>query len=427
MSTSRTALLVAALLTLLALPSGALRAETLVFDGADVLPASGPRVPGARIVVRDGRIAEVGPADDVSVPGDARVLDMRGKVIVPGLVDTHSHLGVYPRPSVPAHADGNETTAPVQAGVRALDAIWPADPGIRMALAGGVTTANIMPGSGNVIGGQTAYVKLRGDTVEEMLIPGAIGGLKMANGENPKRVYAERKKAPTTRMAVAALQRDAFVRAQEYREKGEKRDLDMEALVEVLEGRRTVHYHTHRADDIATALRLRREFGFDLVLQHVTEGFLMAEEIAAAGVPASIITVDSPGGKHEAVRLGFENGARLARAGVRVAIHSDDPITSSRLFLRSAALAVRGGMDEETALRAITLEAARMMRLDDRLGSIEKGKDADLVVLSGEPFSVWTRVLETWIEGVRVFDRSDPEDRAYATGGFAAGPLEPLP
>jgi imidazolonepropionase-like amidohydrolase len=402
----------------------AAHAQVVVLDGADLLPVSGDRIPGGRVVMRDGKLAAVGRADAVRIPAGAEVRDHRGHVIVPGLVDTHSHLGLYPRPNVPAHSDGNETSGPVQSGVRALDAIWPGDPGIRMALAGGITTANIMPGSGNVVGGQTAYVKLHGRTVQEMLIPGSVGGLKLANGENPKRVYGGRKQAPQTRMKVAALQRDLFVRAQQYREKGGdedgKRDLDLEPVIEVLEGTRTVHYHTHRADDILTALRLRDEFGFDLVLQHVSEGALVAQEIARRGVPCSIIVLDSPGGKHEAARLGIETGGVLERAGVPVAIHSDDPVTPSRLFLRSAALAVRGGMSEDAALRAVTLEAARMLRLDERLGSLEPGKDADLVVLSGEPFSVWTKVLETWIEGERVFDRSDPRQRGWATGGFLA-------
>jgi imidazolonepropionase-like amidohydrolase len=423
------ALLAAILLA--AVPLGAHAEDVVVFDGPDVLTGAGPRIAGARIVVRDGKIAALGPAETVSVPAGAQIVDCRGKLVIPGLVDTHSHLGVYPRPRVPAHADGNEASAPLQSAVRALDAIWPDDPGIRMARAGGVTTANIMPGSGNPVGGQTAYVKLRGATVEEMLIEGATGGLKMANGENPKRVYGKREKAPHTRMAVAALQRELFVDAQAYREKWQRgnddddesplaRDLALEPIVEVLEGRRTVHYHTHRADDIMSALRLREEFGFDLVLQHATEAFAVADQIAAAQVPVSIIVIDSPGGKHEAIRLRFANGEELERAGVRVAIHTDDPITSSRLLLRSAAFAVRGGMSPDAALRAVTLEAARMLRLDERLGSLEVGKDADLVVLSGEPFSVYTKVLETWIEGERVFDRSDPNDRIYATGGFAS-------
>jgi imidazolonepropionase-like amidohydrolase len=335
---------------------------------------------------------------------------------------------------VEGNADGNEKSGPLQSALRAQDGLWPGDPGIRMALAGGVTTANVMPGSGNPVGGQTAYVKLRGKGVEEMLIddPATVGGLKLASGENPKRLGAEGSRAPQTRMAVAALQRGLFVRAQEYRRKraeasGEPvpRDLELEPVVEVLERKRTVHYHCHRADDVLTALRLQQEFGFDLVLQHVSEGYVVAEEIARRGVPASIIVLDSPGGKAEIVELSFANGGLLERAGVRVAIHTDDPITHSRLFLRSAALAVRGGMSREAALRAVTLEAARTLKLERRIGSLEVGKDADLVVLSGDPFSVYTQVLETWIEGERVFDRSDPHDRVYATGGFFAAGVKP--
>jgi imidazolonepropionase-like amidohydrolase len=298
------------------------------------------------------------------------------------------------------------------------------------------------------VSGQTAYVKLRGNSIEEMLIADSgsesddeiKGGMKMANGENPKRRGAVKFQAPATRMGIAALQRDLFVRAQEYREKWQRyrqktkagkeseppaRSLELEPIVEILEGRRTVHHHTHRSDDILTVLRLQREFGFDLVLQHASEAWKVADEIAAAGVPVSIIMLDSPGGKLEASRYRLDYGAVLEKAGVRVAIHTDDFITPSRLFLRSGGLAVRGGMSEEAALRGLTLEPAKMMRLDDRIGSIEVGKDADLVVLSGDPFSVYTHILETWIEGERVFDRSNPEDRRYATGGYAVGDAYP--
>lgn len=411
--------------------AGAARADgTVVLTGAELVTVSGERIPNGRIVIADEKIAALGPAASIPAPAGAELRDVSGKLIIPGLVDTHSHLGVYALPRVPANADGNEASGPVQSALRAQDGLWPGDPGIRMALAGGVTTANVMPGSGNPVGGQTLYVKLRGRTVDEMAIddPATVGGLKLAAGENPKRGGAEGNRAPRTRMAVAALQRDLFVRAQEYRlERAAATetepvplDLELEPVVEALEKKRTVHFHCHRADDIATALRLRQEFGFDLVLQHVTEGFAVADEIARAGVPASIIVLDSPGGKPEARALDFANGAALERAGVRVAIHSDDPITHSRLLLRSAAFAVRGGMSRDAALRAVTLEAARMLRLERRIGSLEVGKDADLVVLSGDPFSVYTHVLETWIEGERVFDRARPEDRRYAVGGFAA-------
>jgi imidazolonepropionase-like amidohydrolase len=370
------------------------------------------------------------------------VEDVSGRVIIPGLVDTHSHVGIYPRPPVPGTADGNEMTGPVQPLLRAVDAIWPADPGIRMAQAGGITTANIMPGSGNVMGGQTAYVKLRGRTIEEMLIPGALGGMKMANGENPTRSYGSRGRAPMTRMAVAALARALFVRAQEYQRKWQayeearaegkdatppERDLALEPVVEILERRRIVQHHTHRADDILTVARLAEEFGFRVVIQHGTEAYLVAGELARRNIPVSMIVIDSPGGKHEATQFDLRALGILERAGVKVAIHTDDFINNSRFFLREGALAVRGGMSTEGALRALTIHGAEMMDLADRLGTLEPGKDADLVVLSGEPFSVYTHVLATYIEGQKVFDRSRPEDRRYATGGFAvAGERYPV-
>jgi imidazolonepropionase-like amidohydrolase len=433
---------VALLLACVAIAPGGALAEPLVLTGGILYPASRPPIEHGVLVVDGGRIAAVGPEGEVAIPPGARVRDVSGSVIIPGLVDTHSHIGLYPRPFAPAHRDGNETTDPVTPEMRALDAIWPADPAIRMARAGGVTTANIMPGSGNVVGGQTAYVKLRGDTVEAMWIRGrdgkpVLGGMKMANGENPKRAHKGPEKPPATRMGVAFLERQLFVEAVGYREKWERydkkkkgdpptRDLRLEPMLEVLAGDRVVHHHTHRADDILTVLRIREEFGHRVVLQHATEAYQVADRLAAQGVPVSAIVVDSPGGKHEAVNLSFETPAALERAGVPVAIHTDDMITSSRLFLRSAALAVRGGMSEEGALRAVTLEAAAMLDLDDRLGSLDVGKDADFVLLSGPPFSVRTRVLETWIDGARVFDAALPLDRLHQTGGFQVIERYPL-
>lgn len=401
----------------------------IAFQGARVYTVTGGVIENGTVVIQGGKIRAVGAT--VAVPDGAEVRDVAGKVILPGLVDTHSHVAI--------RGDVNEGTGPVQPALRALDAIEPLHESVRMAQAGGITTANIMPGSGNVMGGQTAYVKMRGRTIAEMLLcrdplADVCGGMKMANGENPKG-YGRRGQEPMTRMAVAALQRETFIQAQNYKGKWDayraeqrrdrdakapERDLGMEAVLEILDRKRTVHFHTHRADDVVTAMRLAEEFGFDLVLQHVTEAYKVAAEIAARKIPASIIIIDSPGGKHEAADFRLENGALLEQAGVKVAIHTDDWITESRLFLRSGALAVRAGMSREGALRALTQNAAEMMGLGDRVGSIEPGKDADLVVLSGEPFSVYTHVLETWIEGAKVFDRSDPGDRRYATGGFAA-------
>ncbi len=311
--------------------------KTIAYTGATIQTAAGKTFSPGTLVVRQGKIVDVGPADAVAVPDDAQRVDLTGKVLIPGLVDSHSHIGVYSRPAVGANSDGNESTGPVQSVVRALDSINPFDPGIRMATAGGVTTANIMPGSGNVIGGQTLYVKLRGHTVEQMAIlsPDVVGGLKMANGENPKRVYGSRSQAPVTRMKIAALQRSEFLKARDYRGKwdayrkklaaGQEAsppdvDLQLEPLVEVLQRKRTVHFHTHRADDIMTVLRLAEEFGFELVVQHGTEAYKVADELARRNVPVSMTLPDSPGGKAEVIDFIEETGALLTAAGVKVLV-----------------------------------------------------------------------------------------------------------
>ncbi|HET6882005.1 MAG TPA: amidohydrolase family protein [Pirellulales bacterium] len=421
---------------LLALTSVAQAGKPTVYTGAKIHTAAGQTFEPGTLVVQDGKIVDVGPADKLTVPDDAERIDLSGKVIIPGLVDSHSHLGVYSRPEVAANSDGNETTGPVQSAVRALDAINPLDPGIRMANAGGITTANIMPGSANVIGGQTLYVKLRGHTVEQMTMvsPNLSGGLKMANGENPKRVYGSRKQAPGTRMKVAALQRAEFLKARDYQRKwdfyrkklaaGEDAappdiDLSLEPLVEAMAKKRTVHFHSHRADDILTVLRLADEFGFDLLLQHGTESYKVIDELARRKVPVSLTLPDSPGGKAEVIEMLESTAARLTKAGVKAHVNTDDPVTESRFLLRTAAITVRGGLDEQTALKTVTIYPAQALRIDDHVGSLEKGKDADFVVLSGEPFSVYSRVLQTFIDGQRVFNLDDPKERLYQTGGFA--------
>jgi imidazolonepropionase-like amidohydrolase len=412
------------------------RDAPVVYRGARIYTASGPVIERGVLIVLKGKILDVGRDGEVEVPAGAKVHDVSGKVIIPGLVDTHSHIGIFGRPATGAASDGNEMTGPVQPGLRAIDAIDPNDPGIKMALAGGVTTANIMPGSGNAIGGQTLYVKLRGAFIEAMraLTGQVLGGIKFANGENPKNAYGGKNQAPITRMKLAALQREQLAKAQAYKRQWDnykkakadgkeaaapERDLNLDPLVEVLERKRTVHFHTHRADDIMTAVRLAEEFGFELVLQHCTEGYRVAEELAKRGIWVSLTLVDSPGGKPEAMGLIEENAAILAKAGVKVAINTDDFITESRFFLRTGAIAIRGGLSEDLALKALTLHGAQMLHLDDRCGSIQKGKDADFVVLSGAPFSVYTQVLQTYIEGQKVFDRASHADWTYQAGGFA--------
>ena len=397
-----------------------------VFTGARLITITGGDIADGVLVIGGGKIVAAGTRASVTIPAGAQIIEMKGRTIMPGLVDTHSHIG---------GGSGADASAPIQPDVRIFDAIDVMSPSIRRARAGGITTVNIMPGSGHLLSGQTAYVKLRlGRDVEGLLIRDAqgnpLGGMKLANGTNSLRPAATGP-FPGTRGKSAALVREQFVKAQEYRDKvargnGDRskmppRDLAMEGLVEVLEGKRTVHFHTHRHDDVLTALRVAKEFGFRPVLQHVTDAWKVADKIAEAGVPASIIVVDAPGGKLEAVGLNMATGATLERAGVLVGFHTDDYVTDSRWFLRSAALAVRAGMSREKALYGLTLAGADMLGLKDRVGSLESGKDADFIVLSGDPLSVYTKVLETWVEGTRVFDRNNSDDRLHAVGGFGAG------
>ncbi|MFT5051295.1 MAG: imidazolonepropionase-like amidohydrolase [Chlamydiales bacterium] len=393
------------------------------FVGARLIPITGTEIPDGVLVIRAGEIVAVGARDTTQLPAGATVIDATGKVLMPGLVDTHSHLG---------GGWAADRSAPIQPGVSVFDAINVRDSGFQRAQAGGVTTANIMPGSGHLMSGQTTYLKLRdANTIEEWVVRDAegnpMGGMKMANGTNSRRDPP----FPGTRGKSAALVREKFIAAQTYKAKLERagddpekqpdRDLGLEALVEVLDGTRIVHHHTHRHDDILTVLRLREEFGFRVVLHHVSDAWKVADEIAAAGVPSSLIIVDSPGGKIEALDHDLKSGGALERAGAPVAFHTDDWITDSRLFLRMAALAVRGGMTRAGALKALTLAPAAMIDLEDRIGSLEVGKDADFILLDGDPFSIYTKVLGTWVDGQRVFDRSIEKDRLFAVGGLGAG------
>lgn len=392
-----------------------------VFRNATLYPISSAPIDEGALVVQGGTIQDIGPVGTVDVPEDAVEHDLAGKVIMPGLVDTHTHIG---------QVSGGDGSAALHPDARTIDAIDVRHPSMNRARAGGITTVQVLSGSGHLLSGQTTYLKLReGGTVDELSACDDrpvedCGGMKMANGTNPQQ---ESGPFPGTRARAAAMVRSLFVQAQAYRRKKEQadspdeapdRDLRMEGLVDVLEGRRTVHFHTHRHDDILTAIRLSEEFDFDVVLHHVSEGWKVAEEIAEADVPCSIIMIDSPGGKHEADEVAYRTGRVLEEAGADAAYHTDDPITDSRLFLRQPAFGVRAGMSREAALESVTLAGARMLGMEDDIGSLVVGKDADFIVLSGDPLSVYTKIEQTLVEGRTVFDRSDPDDRKFATGGY---------
>jgi imidazolonepropionase-like amidohydrolase len=414
------AALLASCLQPLFAPPIAAQEPALAFRGARVLPIAGPPIENGVVVVEGGKILSVG-GPGTAIPRGANTVDVTGKVLMPGLVDTHSHIG---GPS------GGDSSAAIHPDTRALDAVDVFSDGFWRARAGGLTTLNVMPGSGLLMSGQTVHLKLRKDpsSIEDWLfcsdsITEVCGSMKMANGTNSIR----QPPAPGTRGKSAALVRQQYIQAQEYRDKlrddragatPPPRNLPMEALVEVMDGKRIVQFHSHRHNDISTLLRLGREFGFVPVIQHGSEAWKVADEIAAAGVGVSLTFIDSFGGKEEALGWTMESGALLEKAGVEVSFNTDDGVTDSRFLMRAAAMSVRYGMSREKALEGLTLVPARQLGLDDRVGSLEPGKDADLVILSGDPLSVYTKVEGVWVEGVQVFDLADPEHRKYTTGGY---------
>jgi imidazolonepropionase-like amidohydrolase len=401
----------------------------VAITGGRVVPVEGEPVDGGMVVIIDGKIAAVhGPG--VPPPDSCDVIDAAGKWVLPGFIDAHTHLGAREEGEGWAGSDTNELTGPVQAHVRVLDAINPADEGFRDAIAGGVLAAGVTPGSSNPIGGQTVALRCWGRTVDDMVLR-SPAGMKSALGENPKRVVGERRQNPSSRLGVAAAIRSALVDAVNYlakeaqdkeqshqSERGRpapSRDLKHEALGRVLRREIPWRQHCHRADDIATALRLADEFGYDLVLDHCTEGYLIADKIAAAGVPAVCGPLITARSKVELRNRTMANPGLLAAAGVTVSIATDHPVVPIHLLIVQAALAVREGLDRETALRAVTINPARILRIADRLGSLLPGKDADLVIWSGDPFDVMSRAERAFVRGREVYRY----DYATRTGNYA--------
>jgi imidazolonepropionase-like amidohydrolase len=393
------------------------QAGSIAITGGLVVPVEGAPIESGTVLITDGKIAAVAGPDFV-VPASAAVVDATGKWVLPGLVDAHTHLGAREEGEGWAGHDTNELTGPIQAHVRVLDAINPADEGFRDAVAGGVLAAGITPGSGNPIGGQTVAVRCWGLTVDDMVLR-SPAGMKSALGENPKRVAGERRVNPSSRLGTAAAIRSALVDAAAYVAKIEDqelsdlssersgaalvRDLKLEALARVLRREIPWRQHCHRADDIATALRLAAEFGYDLVLDHCTEGYLLVEKIAAAGVPVVTGPLITARSKVELRNRTLANPGVLAAAGITVAIATDHPVVPVHLLILQAALAVKEGMDRDAALRAVTINPARIMRVADRIGSLVPGKDADLVIWSGDPFDVMSRAEVAYLGGREVY------------------------
>ncbi|QFZ16521.1 amidohydrolase [Saccharothrix syringae] len=385
----------------------------VAITGGYVVPVAGSPIEGGTVLVQDGRIVAVGA--DVEVPDGVPVVDAAGSWVLPGFVEAHGHLGVHEEGEGWAGQDTNEMTDPNGARLRALDAINAADRGFADALAGGVTTAVVKPGSGNVIGGQAVAVKCWGRTADEMLVRNPVS-VKSALGENPKRVYGDQKKLPSTRQGVAAVIRDAFTRAQDYVARKEAaegpfdRDPTSEVLARVLSGELPWCQHAHRADDIATALRLADEFGYRLIVNHGTEGHLIADLLAERGVPVIVGPLFTTRSKVELRQRTLRTPGVLARAGVRIAITTDHPVVPINFLVHQATLAVKEGLDRRTALESITVNPARIMGLDDRVGSLAPGLDGDVVLWSGDPLDVMSRALKVFVRGREVYRYEDGEE-----------------
>jgi imidazolonepropionase-like amidohydrolase len=368
----------------------------LALTNALVMTATRGNIENGSVLIRNSTIQEIGA--NVRVPQGAEVWDLKGKVVIPGMIDAHTHLGLRQDGVGADQSDEDEVDNPVVPQIRAIDAINPEDVGFRDALKGGVTTVGVMPGSYNVVCGQTAAVKVIGRTLEEMLVAAPVG-MKISFGERPKGAYGNRKKSPMTRMGISAILRETLIKTHNYMKRKGERDLRMESLIAVIKKTIPFRAHAHRADDIMTAIRIAKEFSVRLVIEHGTDGYKVAPELAAAKVPVVHGpwikvrgNVEQSGRNPESPRILIENG-------VLTSFSTDHPVIAIQNMRLQATNAVEEGVSVDEALKAVTINSARIMGIEKRVGSLEKGKDADLVVLSGPPFTGGSRVESVFVNG----------------------------
>lgn len=378
----------------------------LAITNAKILDGTGNVLENGQMIIEDGKFVRIGTS--LSIPKEYEIIDAGGNIVTPGLIDVHTHLGVHEEGIGKAGQDVNETSSEVTAQVRSLDGINPFEPGFEVARKSGITTVQIMPGSANVIGGEMAVVKTMGTVVDQMVLR-EPSGMKAATGENPKNVHGGKGKMPTTRMGVAARLREKFIEAEHYQKQFENgqvaRNLGLENLCKVLNKEIPLRVHAHRADDIATVLRLKREFDIDITIEHCTEGHLIADYIAAHDVRVSVGPTMSSKSKVELSGKTWDTLVALTNAGVSVSITTDHPVVGIEHLMTSAIMAVKNGLSETDALKAITINAAKHLGVEERVGSIEAGKDADFVIWNGDPFDLRSSVLTTYIQGECVFEK----------------------
>lgn len=406
--------------------------------GATIFDGEGGRIDNGVIFLSDGKVTAIG-GPDTPIPADIAVFDGTGKYVTPGVIDIHSHLGDYPSPSVDALSDGNEATSPVTAHVWAEHSIWPQDAGFGRALAnGGVTSLQILPGSANLFGGRSVTLKnVPARTMQGMKFPGAPYGLKMACGENPKRVYGSKGREPSTRMGNMAVNRQTWIKAREYQkkraaEKDQTRDLGMETLADVLEGKILVHNHCYRADEMANVIDMSKEFGYKVTaFHHAVEAYKIADLLRDNGICAALWG-DWYGFKMEAYDGIKENIPLVHRAGACTIVHSDDENGIQRLNQEAAKALGAGrrmGIDiaDEVAWTWLAINPARAMGIADQTGSLKVGKMADVVLWNGNPFSTYTRPEKVWIDGALLYDSANPKLRPvsdFELGQIGAGDVK---
>lgn len=401
------------------------KVEKIAIVGARIVPIEGEVLEVGTVLIEGGVVRGIVEGIDLDLDG-FRSIDASGKWVLPGFIDAHTHVGIHEEANGWAGNDTNEMTDPVTAHVRALDAIDPYDLAFKDAIEGGVLVVNVNPGSGNPIGGQTVALRCFGKIIDDMVLR-QPSGLKSALGENPKRVYGEKKQTPSTRLGTAAVIREAFIKAQNYErnkvraeadssvDKGFDRDLKLESLSMVLRREIPWRQHSHRADDIMTAVRIAEEFGYELVIDHGTEAYLVAERLAERNIPVIIGPLFTSRSKVELRNRSLRNPGRLASKGVTIALTTDHPVVPIHFLVYEAALAVKEGLDPDAALRAITINPAKILGIDDRVGSIELGKDADICVWSGNPLDVMQRVELAFSLGKQIYSY----DYGKAQGVFA--------
>ncbi len=381
----------------------------LLFKNATVFPITFKSFKGD-VLVKDSKIYKVG--ESIKKDEDTEVIDLAGKYLFPGFIAAHSHIGLKEESvNDPVGSDVNEMTDPITADVKAIDGFNPEDPAIDRALSGGVTTVMIVPGSGNTVGGQGAIIKFKSKIVDEMIVK-EPAGLKMAFGENPKRVYGDQKKTPSTRLGVAAVVRTYFTRVQDYMKKKEiarkdgkpftERDLKLEAGEKVLKGEIPARIHAHRYDDILTAARIADEFGFKFVIEHGTEGYKIVDLLKTKGIPVVVGPLMTFRTKRELKDMTMESIKILNEKGVLVSLMCDHPVVPLEYASIQAASALRYGAREEDLLKMLTINPAKILGISDKTGSVEEGKDADLVVWSGHPFDARSKVEGVYIEGIKI-------------------------